>query len=139
MRINRDQAIVEHAVTSTACLSSGLDIFCPQYSSPDRCRRLIRGLHGFHVFAHQIWIDCVLDALSPREREKDISQLLSILGEMSEKLAGLRASPSVEDAGIFNSEPRLELLRSFPPLYRAARDVLLARNQKVNCRDTTGE
>ncbi|KAI3324875.1 NACHT domain protein [Xylariaceae sp. AK1471] len=130
VRIHRDRAYLEHAIASATCLSSGLDVFCPQYPSHDRFTRVLRGLHGFHVFAHEHWVDCVLNALSPSETREDIPRLLSILSEVSEKLLGLSDSPSMQDEIISTSEPRLELLKPFPPLYNIARGVLLTRNQK---------
>ncbi|KAI8950616.1 hypothetical protein F4801DRAFT_590286 [Xylaria longipes] len=130
VRIKQDRAYLEHAIATTTCISSGLDVFQPSYLSHDRLIRVLRGLHGFHVFAYEHWIDCVLHALSPRDTGEDMSQLSELLSEVSQKLAVSSGSPTTQNEGIPTSEPKLELLTQFPPLFLAAKEFLLARNQK---------
>lgn len=92
--------------------------------------RVLRGLHGFHVFAYEHWIDCVLYALSPSDTREDMTHLLEILSEVSQKLAVPSGSATTQNENTPVSEPKLELLRQFPPLFLTAKEFLLARNQK---------
>ncbi|RWA04744.1 hypothetical protein EKO27_g10361 [Xylaria grammica] len=131
VRVNRDRAYLEHAIATTTCLLSGLDVFNPGYSSHDCSMRVIRGLHGFHVFTYEYWIDCVLRVLSQKEPGEHMSQLRSNLSEVSQRVAALRGALPPKDESINPTlEPRLELLRPFLPLYEIAKEALLARNQK---------
>ncbi|KAI1748344.1 hypothetical protein F4782DRAFT_534453 [Xylaria castorea] len=143
VHINQDRAYLEHAVATSTCILSGLYIFQPSYVSHDRSIRVLRGLHGFHAFAYEHWIDCILHALSPRDTREDMSQLFSILFEASQKLAVSQDSPITQNESITTLEPRLELLRRFPPLFQTAKEFLLARNQKkasyVNSNDVVLE
>ncbi|KAI1273077.1 hypothetical protein F5Y07DRAFT_391555 [Xylaria sp. FL0933] len=117
VKISRDRAYLEHAIATTACLSSGLDVFHPDYPATERYSRMLKGFHGFHPFAYEHWIDCVLHALSPSGTEEDISQLRTILSEISQKIAVFTTT-----------DPKLETLQPFPPLYRAVKGVVLARS-----------
>ncbi|KAI0550524.1 NACHT domain protein [Xylaria curta] len=131
VRINRDRAYLEHAIAASTCILSGLDIFRPSYASHDRSIRVFRGLHGFHVFAYEHWIECILLALSSRDTGQDISHLFSILSEISQKLAVVTGSSNTQTESIATLEPRLEPLRQFPPLFQTAKEFLLARSQKM--------
>ncbi|KAI3340581.1 hypothetical protein F4824DRAFT_487048 [Ustulina deusta] len=128
--INQDCAYLEHAIATTSCLSSGLDVFRPDYPSNERAIRMLKGLHGFHVFAYEHWIDCVIHALSPSDTGDGTSQLLTILFQLSQKIAASSDSLLIQNESIATSEPRLDILRPFPPLYKTAKGVMLARNQK---------
>ncbi|KAI0466178.1 hypothetical protein F4859DRAFT_334509 [Xylaria cf. heliscus] len=130
VRINRNRAHLEHAIATTTCISSGLDVFQPSYLPQDRLVRMLRGLHGLHVFAYEHWIDCILHALSPRDTGEDTPKLLGILSDVSQKLVALSGPLTTQHESIPTSEPKLELLRQFPPLFLVAREFLLARNQR---------
>ncbi|TRX91448.1 hypothetical protein FHL15_007672 [Xylaria flabelliformis] len=131
VKINQDHAYLEHAIATSTCISSGLDVFRPSYASHDRSIRVFRGLHGFHVFAHEHWIDCILHALSLRDTGEEMLYLFSILSEISQKLTAPKISSNSQNESIAVSEPRLEPLRRLPPLFQTAKEFLLARNQKM--------
>ncbi|KAI1353445.1 hypothetical protein F5Y01DRAFT_277115 [Xylaria sp. FL0043] len=128
VKISRDRAYLEHAIATTACLSSGLDVFHPDYPATECYSRMLKGFHGFHPFAYEHWIDCVLHALSPSDTEEDTSQLRTILSEISQKIAVLCDSLPIQSGNSTTTDPKLETLQPFPPLYRAVKGVLLARS-----------
>ena len=131
VRIDRDSAYFEHAVTAATCLLSGLEVFCPTYSTHDRALRVLKGLHGFHVFAHEYWIDCVLHALSPSDVKHQYPKLLLVLHGLSDKLASLGGSSLAQDEdGNLTLGNQLELLKGFPALYSNGIAIFHARNQK---------
>ncbi|KAI1109754.1 hypothetical protein F5Y14DRAFT_455694 [Nemania sp. NC0429] len=101
VHIDPDHAYLEHAIAATTCLSSGLDVFGLAYPFYDRYSG------------------------------KDVSKLLSILSEVSQKVAAFSDALSAQYGRIFAPEPRLQLLKSFPPLFEIAKGILLARNQKT--------
>ncbi|KAI0190822.1 hypothetical protein F4808DRAFT_476479 [Astrocystis sublimbata] len=133
VRLDPNRAYLEHAITTATCISSGLDVFQPDYPAHARSKRMLRGLHAFHLFAYDHWIDCVLHALALGNVERDMTQLISIVSEVSQKLAvsaNIRIGQDGDVAGTL-SEPRLEFLRPFPPLLSVARAFISARTQKT--------
>ncbi|KAI0876953.1 hypothetical protein GGS24DRAFT_512713 [Hypoxylon argillaceum] len=133
--INSSRAYLEHAIATATCLSSGLDVFDTRFPSYDRSIRVLRGLHGFHIFAYHHWIDCILRALSPGDTGGDLSQLLSqllsILSKFSQKVEAFGGLSSTNSEGNLASDPKLEPLRLFPMLFETAKEILLDRNQKT--------
>jgi hypothetical protein len=51
--ITEDKVIREHVIASATCLLSGLEVFQPEYSCSVRSLRVLKGLHGFHVYASE--------------------------------------------------------------------------------------
>lgn len=50
----------EHGVASIACLLSSFRIFGTAYDANDRNLRILRGLHGFHIYATEYWLEDLL-------------------------------------------------------------------------------
>lgn len=129
--ITRDKAICEHAVASATCLLSGLDVFHPHFSSHDRALRVLKGLHGFHVYANEYWVDYVLYILSSDNSLIQFPELSIILLKLSNKLASLRrASLAPDEEKSALSDSRLDIIKGYPGLYESARIALEAQTQK---------
>jgi hypothetical protein len=130
--ISRDKEIYEHALASTTCLLSGLEVFDVGYSDQDRITRVLKGLHGFHIYANQYWVDYVLDISSSTLQQQvcNLTTTLQNLSNMLEKLGGLPlASKKAGELAV--SDNRLDLIKTYPGLYKNAKSALQARSQKM--------
>lgn len=131
MLISRDTAIYEHALASTACLLSGLEVFNVGYSHQDRVKRVLKGLHGFHIYASQYWTDYVLYICSSGDSHHQLFDLTTTLRNLSnalEVLGGLSIS-SKGTGELTVSGNRLDLLKEYPGLQINAKIALQARSQ----------
>ncbi|KAK4060673.1 hypothetical protein Trihar35433_10081 [Trichoderma harzianum] len=60
MALVEADALCEHSVASITCLLAGFRIFDTTYDSSDRDLRILRGLHGFHIYATDYWLEDLL-------------------------------------------------------------------------------
>jgi hypothetical protein len=131
--ISRDKEIYEHALASTTCLLSGLEVFNVGYSHQDRIMRVFKGLHGFHVYANQYWVDHVLDIFASTNSQHqlfDLSTTLRNLSNALEMLEGLSVA-SKKTGELSTSDNRLDLLKKYPGLHKNAKIAAQARSQKA--------
>jgi hypothetical protein len=129
VHISRAKAICEHAVASANCLLSGLDVFQPRFPSHDRALRVLKGLHGFHVYANEYWVDYVLYALSSGDSPDQFPELAGILQLLSDKIASLGGVLLTLDERAALSENSLSSIKGYPGLYQSAIIALQARTQ----------
>ncbi|KAH8690624.1 NACHT domain protein [Talaromyces proteolyticus] len=131
--IVRDKAIYKHGLASATCLESGLNVFNPGFSDYDRNTRVLKGLHGFHVYANEYWIDYVLEALSSTDPQIRHSDLLATLERLSNKLASLDISSyaTSKESQFTSSGELLDLIKEYPALYKNAKITLQARARKT--------
>jgi hypothetical protein len=132
--ISRDKEIYDHALASTTCLLSGLEVFNVGYSHQDRIMRVFKGLHGFHVYANQYWVDHVLDVFASTNSQHQFFDLTTTLRNLSnalEMLEGLSAFASKKTGELTVSDNRLDLLKEYPGLHKNAKIAAQARSQKV--------
>ncbi|GAM33896.1 hypothetical protein TCE0_013f01126 [Talaromyces pinophilus] len=130
--IDRDKEIYEHALASTTCLLSGLEVFNVGYSHQDRMMRVLKGLHGFHVYANQYWIYYVLDIFSANSQQQvcDLTMTLQNLSNMLGS-SGEPSQSSKKTDEMAVGDNRLDLLKEYPGLYKNAKIALQARSQKM--------
>ncbi|RAO67477.1 uncharacterized protein BHQ10_003489 [Talaromyces amestolkiae] len=132
--IDRVKEVYEHAIASVTCLLSGLEVFNVGYSNQDRIMRVLKGLHGFHVYANQYWVDYILEILSLNSEQHNLqSGLTTILRDLSNALESsgrlLQSSKKAEELAV--SDSRLVLLKQYPGLYKNAQITLQARSQTM--------
>ncbi|KAL5089356.1 hypothetical protein Trisim1_005643 [Trichoderma cf. simile WF8] len=60
MALVEADALCEHGVASITCLLAGFRIFDTAYDSSDRNLRILRGLHAFHIYATDYWLEDLL-------------------------------------------------------------------------------
>ncbi|KAI1415221.1 hypothetical protein F5Y13DRAFT_156975 [Hypoxylon sp. FL1857] len=58
--IDEREAVAEHSVATITCLLSGLDVFTKTCQNDTKYLRVARGLHGFHVYSTEYWIEYLL-------------------------------------------------------------------------------
>ncbi|ETS86312.1 hypothetical protein PFICI_00140 [Pestalotiopsis fici W106-1] len=56
-------SIHEHGVASVTCLRAGLHVFRSDASRHAQNLRVVHGLHGFHLYANNYWVDYLLEIM----------------------------------------------------------------------------
>ncbi|KAI0883700.1 uncharacterized protein GGS22DRAFT_194950 [Annulohypoxylon maeteangense] len=88
--IDEREAVTEHGIATITCLLSGSNIFGSPYPKDTRYLRVARGLHGFHVYSTEYWIEYLLShAASTYSRGPSI--IFDLAEELAKKLSGLRS------------------------------------------------
>jgi hypothetical protein len=127
IRIDLNDVVNEHAMATITCLASALLVFRPSYPSSDRELRVIRGLHGFYIFADECWLDYTLQVLSLKRLPFSLEENLRAL---SERLVDHRGSSSnwvpCETVPGFD---HLNVLKQYPGLLYNANFCLRSRSQ----------
>lgn len=115
--------MVEHCLASTTCLLSGLTYLDPQSSESIRSLRVLKGIHGFHIYAHENWVDNLLAVASLQGGFERSSRLSNALTSLSARLEGLSRSRGAPEAGpgsLQSNGRRLDPIRVYPGLYSTA-------------------
>ncbi|KAK1983803.1 hypothetical protein LZ30DRAFT_545280, partial [Colletotrichum cereale] len=133
LAINENTILSEHSSATLACLLSGSNVFSIAYSDPERQDRVIKGIHGFHVYATEYWTDYLLFQVTIVNDSNGKSQLLNLACKLAEKLD--RASEHSPVEGL-ESKPeeldkRLCCLVNYPVLLKHVASFLRARSFKT--------
>jgi hypothetical protein len=130
--LTEDKVIREHVIACLTCLLSGLKVFQPEYPHLDRSRRVLKGLHGFHVYASEYWVGYILSVLASHDGLSQPERLSSIIHDLSKILDNLGESCNALDNkdNSTPSEKSLDLLKVHKGLYANALAALAARPRK---------
>jgi hypothetical protein len=130
--IAEDKVIREHCIASVTCLLSGLEVFQPDYASSARSLRVLKGLHGFHVYANEYWVDYILSIVTLHDTLRKPPLLSLVANDLSRKLESLDKSYNALDnkEDSIPSEQGLDLLKEYKGLYACAKAALEARSRK---------
>jgi hypothetical protein len=130
--IAEDKVIREHGIASITCLLSGLKVFQPNYPHFDRSLRVLKGLHGFHIYATEYWVDYILSIVTSPNALSQPDLLPSVLNDLSKNLDSLGESFNAFDDKDNStlSESGLDLLKAHKGLYASAIAALEARSRK---------
>jgi len=123
----------EHGTASATCLLSGLEVFQPDYPYLLRSLRVLKGLHGFHVYASEYWVDYILSIVTSHYALSQSPLLSSVVNDLSGKLDSLGGSCNALDNkdDSIPSENGLNLLKGHKGLYANAIAALEARSRKI--------
>ena len=120
--------MMEHTSTTLTYLLSALKVFGPAYSQQARHERLVKGFHGFHLYADRYWVEYLLFlGESPHLESGSLpARFWALISQLSEVLGPLSSfSAEPKDDGEF--VPRidgLQFLKSWRGLHREATSVL---------------
>jgi len=64
LAIREEEVLQQHAAATLACLISGLDVFDEGYPEHSMAFRVIKGIHGLHVYATEYWTEYLLSEAS---------------------------------------------------------------------------
>ncbi|KAH8747114.1 NACHT domain protein [Hyaloscypha sp. PMI_1271] len=131
--IAEDKVIREHSIASVTCLLSGLKVFQPDYPHFDRSLRVLKGLHGFHIYATEYWVDYILSIVTSPNALSQSDLLPSVLNDLSKNLESLGESFNAFDDKDNStlSENGLDLLKAHKGLHASAIAALEARSRKA--------
>jgi len=123
---------MELGAAVVACLVSAWTIFNPVCPDLDRNLRVIRGLYGFYLYAHEFWVDYLLSIGASNLNFGSESKLCGMLVTLNE---ALDVYPSTAEVDILDNvvlDERIQCLQPFCQLHRSAIAILRARRTRAN-------
>ena len=120
----------EHGIATIACLLSGLEVFSGTYQEQLKCLRVVKGLHGLHVYATEYWTEYLLShATSVGGLDKD-SRLFVLAHQLANELQKVSDHSKTNDADIGPTvfDERLASLRQHTALQKQVEGALRARS-----------
>ncbi|EGO53325.1 hypothetical protein NEUTE1DRAFT_133746 [Neurospora tetrasperma FGSC 2508] len=129
--LDRSAAMHEHATATITCLLSGFWIFSGQLADNTRILRIVKGLHGLHIYSNQFWLNCFLDAVSTGHGLVHDSLLHGVAQELANFLHNQPSTLTIPTSGIAEStasrDSRLQCLKEHGAIYEMARRELEER------------
>ncbi|PTB44819.1 hypothetical protein M441DRAFT_299452 [Trichoderma asperellum CBS 433.97] len=128
--IHEQEALQEHGVAAVTCLLSGLEVFNTTYDEQTRYHRVVKGLHGLHVYATEYWTEYLLSRAKYASGLEASSVLFRLACQIADKLnetADLTRIKQIEIQPIVQDE-RLAYLQQHPILCERVRAALDARS-----------
>ena len=131
MALKEEDALREHGVAAVSCLLSGLQNFDRLYNEQTRLLRLIKGVHGFHVYATEYWTEYLLANAASSGGLRGSQKLLDLATQLAETLDSMNTSPPAKLKIASGSiDDRLGLLEEYGTIQKQVEKALLARSQK---------
>ncbi|KAK0760217.1 hypothetical protein N5P37_007298 [Trichoderma harzianum] len=119
-----------HGLATVRCLLSGQQIFSPLYPDSERTLRVLRGLHGFHMYATEFWADYLLASLEFDQAGFFESDFFALSCRLAENFIAAETDCEAADSG--PSDPRLALIRQKDyRLYKMVKVVLLEQKKET--------
>ncbi|KAL7914862.1 hypothetical protein GGI35DRAFT_161583 [Trichoderma velutinum] len=119
-----------HGLATVRCLLSGQQIFAPLYPGSERVLRVFRGLHGFHMYATEFWVDYLLASLEFDQDQFFESDLFALSCRLAQNFTGSKTDCEAVDGSL--SDSRLTLIQQKDyPLYKVVKMVLLEQNKET--------
>ncbi|KAK0724039.1 hypothetical protein B0H67DRAFT_640615 [Lasiosphaeris hirsuta] len=120
----------EQGQAIASCLLSGLEVFSPTYHptdpKKDRSLRVIRGLHGLHVYATEFWVEYLLLVAASDKGLDTTSRFFKRSIQLSKSLNSLQRAGDLSSI-LQSLDSRLAHLESHRELFCAARNILAER------------
>ncbi|EGR47804.1 uncharacterized protein TRIREDRAFT_35552, partial [Trichoderma reesei QM6a] len=121
-------AFLHHGLATVHCLLSCQQIFAPPYPETQRVGRILRGTHGFHMYATHFWVEYLLGYPELEETRFLESEMFVLSCRLAKGFTG--ATPSLEEIRGEELNPRLALIRQrHYPLYKMAKRVILEQKK----------
>jgi hypothetical protein len=111
------------------CLLSGLEIFNDACDEHTRSLRLVKGVHGIHVYATEYWTDYVLNEAAETNSIDPSSSFFTVVSQLVHILNEKFPPQQPTNINVV-SDQRLEALKPHATLYRQVEYALLARSRK---------
>lgn len=115
--ISPNHAHNEFGLASVTCLLSGLHVFGQEFPNDKRSVRVLKGLHGFHVYSSEYWLDHLLAVGNSDGGFDSSSELCASMSRLSSRLSQLEAE--LPDLDFWDDQ--LGCLKGFGGLCRSAR------------------
>ncbi|KAF4984798.1 hypothetical protein FZEAL_89 [Fusarium zealandicum] len=129
MFLKQHDVICEHGTAAITCLLSGLQVYKPSFSKDLRLLRTLSGIHGFHAYATEHWLDYVLAITELPEDSAKKQEFFHLSVEFAKLLKPKGVGNHGEESGA--SDSRLIHLKSHSAeLYRLAVETSLMRRTR---------
>ena len=130
--INEQEALQEHGIATITCLLSGLEVFSKPYEEQTKCLRVVKGLHGFHVYATEYWTEYLLSYAVFAGGLDTNSSLLVFAYRLADRLEEAVSPTTAKEVDSESRmlDERLTSLRQHAALYEQVERALKARSLK---------
>ena len=116
-------------MATITCLLSGLEVFSNTCQEQTKHLRVVKGIHGFHVYATEYWTEYLL-CLAQSTNGLDVTSAPFVLAcRLADKLSEGSDSTTAEEVDS-ELDDRLVLLRQHSALYKSVQRALKARSLK---------
>lgn len=121
----------EHATATITCLVSGFWVFSDHVADDTRTLRIVKGLHGLHIYANQFWLEYLLDTVSTSSCLVEDSPLYHAATKLAQSLWTQQNMTMCSSSGVSESatirDTRLQFLKEHDMIYEMAKIELGAR------------
>ncbi|KAK4071005.1 uncharacterized protein Triagg1_6372 [Trichoderma aggressivum f. europaeum] len=131
--ITQEESLQEHGVATVSCLLSGLQVFNSTYSEQTRCLQVIKGLHGFHVYATEFWTEYLLSSAKCTGGDPDKTSPLLVLACRLADALDEASGPTISEGAkspLNGLNDGMSFMRQHPTLYRHVESALKGRSLK---------
>ncbi|KAJ8128624.1 hypothetical protein O1611_g5011 [Lasiodiplodia mahajangana] len=129
-RITEKEAVLEQCVSNITCLLSGFE-YLIDGPKETRAMRVVKGIHGLHVYATEFWTENLLHYASMGDFNFP-DHLVELTDKLANKLEEYTNFPVGENShlGDISIDTRLEFLKEWPLLSKHVQASLLSRGLK---------
>lgn len=141
MALKETYAFCEHSIASITCLLAGFRIFDTTYNTNERNLRILKGLHGFHIYATEYWLEDLLCSNATICDDHEVASLLYLTAKaLADRLntARLSAEISVQQESD-TLDTRLDKFANLGAIYDMLRSALRERSTKATSDQTKQE
>lgn len=127
--LEKEAALYDQGLATVACLLSGFKVFARSFSAQERLLRVVSGLHAFHTYATEHWLEYLLSNASSFKGMDTNSEFIVLSSELAKALKELAVPPGSgrDDHRSLKLDDRLDNLQYDNDLYEATRILLLER------------
>ncbi|KAK4144471.1 uncharacterized protein C8A04DRAFT_36713 [Dichotomopilus funicola] len=140
LAICEEDVLQQHAAATLACLISGLDVFRKDYPEHPKVLRMIKGIHGLHVYATEYWTEYVLSEASRHGGINSATCVFRLADRLANKLKSRVSSHvQMDESQQRHSDERLLLLEQNQSLQRFIQQGLDSKTTKQLERELQNE
>ncbi|CAK7222536.1 hypothetical protein SEUCBS140593_004932 [Sporothrix eucalyptigena] len=126
--VSETLAIREHGISTVTCLLAGVALFRDTRSEHDRFMRLVEGLHGFHVYATEYWLEYLFSYIATLpnggtdsdDAPSPLSLALQLASHMAERTTRSAHTTDTRLPPKPIQDERMLFLEPYPLLYHCA-------------------
>ena len=86
--LSEAESMTEHCISTLTCLLCGLETFLREGNRHTRAMRVVKGIHGLHVYATEYWTDYLLQYVSNNPHPGD-PKVLELATRLAQKLSDI--------------------------------------------------
>lgn len=119
----------EHGIATIKCIKRGLDVFSPDFNQHERDIQVVRGIHGFQVYAAEYWTEYLLSSEPQSNEANGMPTLYKQATNLAVTFENLPGNPATQNSDFTPCyDERLSSLDHLPILQLYVKRSLLARS-----------